>query len=173
MVLASVVTIDVATGGRRTDEAQLRFHHLTLPPEETTRRTGVRVTTIERTLFDIAATGADIRRFAQEAIAKRLTSQRKLKASAAARHRGEPGAPAICKVACEPHTRSDLERMFLRFLRESGLPEPLSNHPVGPYEADCYWPEHELVVEVDEDAHRVKFEEDRARDRYFVASASE
>jgi very-short-patch-repair endonuclease len=48
------------------------------------------------------------------------------------------------------------------------LPEPLSNHSLGPYDADCYWPEYELVIEVDEDAHRVKFEEDRARDRYFV-----
>jgi hypothetical protein len=32
------------------------------------------VTTIERTLFDIAATGADIRKLAQEALAKRLTT---------------------------------------------------------------------------------------------------
>jgi very-short-patch-repair endonuclease len=166
-LLASVVTIDLALPNKRRDTETLRFHRLGLPPDEITRRDGLRVTTIERTLFDIAATGADIRRFAQEAIAKRLTSQRKLKAFAA-RHRGERGAPAIRKVAGEPHTRSDLERRFLRFLSEHGLPQPISNHPIGPYDADCYWPEYELVVEVDEDAHKIKFEEDRARDRYFV-----
>jgi hypothetical protein len=51
------------------------------------RRDGLRVTTIERTLVDIAATGADIRRMAHEAIAKKLTAQAKLKAFAEP-HRG-------------------------------------------------------------------------------------
>lgn len=166
-LLARVATIDLAVPSNRRDTDQLRFHRLRLADDEVTSRDGLRVTTIERTLFDIAATGADIRRLAHEAIAKRLTTQKKLHAFAE-RHRGERGAPAIRRVAGEPHTRSDLERRFLRFLDDNELPQPLSNHPIGPYHADCYWPEFELVVEVDEDAHKVAFEEDRARDRYFV-----
>jgi very-short-patch-repair endonuclease len=166
---SSVVTVDVAVPRDRRDEDQLRFHRLSLPPDEITRRDGLRVTTIERTLFDIAATAADIRRLAHEAIAKRLTTQVKLKAFAA-KHRGERGAPAIRRVAGEPHTRSRLERKFLRFLNELELPPPSSNHPLGPYHADAFWPQYGLVIELDEDGHKTElaFEEDRARDRCYV-----
>jgi hypothetical protein len=163
----AVVTIDIAVSSRRTDEEQLRFHRLSLPDDEVTRRDGLRVTTIERTLLDIAATGAGIRRLAQEALAKRLTTRAKLQAMAE-RHKGERGAPALRRVAGEPHTRSDLERRFLRFLDDSGIPQPLWNEELGPFTVDCYWPQFGLVVEVDEDAHQYRFEEDRARDRYLA-----
>jgi very-short-patch-repair endonuclease len=88
----------------------------------------------------------------------------------AARHRGERGAPAIRRVTGEPHTRSGHERKFRRVLSESELPPPMSNHPIGPYCADFYWPQYELVIEFDEDGHKTElaFEEYRARDRYFV-----
>jgi hypothetical protein len=105
----TVVTVDVAVKGRRTDTDKLRFHRLRLADDEVTRRDGLRVTTIERTLFDIAATGADIRKLAQEALAKRLTTRRR-----------------------RAHTRSDLERRFRRFLDAHGLPQPERNHPLGP-----------------------------------------
>jgi hypothetical protein len=168
-VMAKVVTIDVALPRKRREAEQLRFHRLTLAGDEVTRRDGLRITTIERTLFDIAATGADIRRLAHEAIAKRLTTQAKLKAFAS-RHRGERGAPAIRRVAGEPHTRGRHERRFLRFLAACELPPPQSNHRIGPYAADFYWPQYELVIEFDEDGHKTElaFEQDRARDRYFV-----
>jgi hypothetical protein len=168
-VMAKVVTIDVALPSKRREAEQLRFHRLTLAGDEVTRRDGLRITTIERTLFDIAATGADIRRLAHEAIAKRLTTQAKLKAFAS-RHRGERGAPAIRRVAGEPHTRGRHERRFLRFLAACELPPPQSNHRIGPYAADFYWPQYELVIEFDEDGHKTElaFEQDRARDRYFV-----
>jgi hypothetical protein len=168
-VMAKVVTIDVALPRKRREAEQLRFHRLTLAGDEVTRRDGLRITTFERTLFDIAATGADIRRLAHEAIAKRLTTQAKLKAFAS-RHRGERGAPAIRRVAGEPHTRGRHERRFLRFLAACELPPPQSNHRIGPYAADFYWPQYELVIEFDEDGHKTElaFEQDRARDRYFV-----
>jgi very-short-patch-repair endonuclease len=168
-LLSSVVTVDVALPRDRRDEDQIRFHRLTLRPDETTRRDGLRVTTIERTLFDIAATGADIRRLAHEAIAKKLTTQAKLSAFAA-RHRGERGAPAMRRIAGEPHTRSSLERRFLRFLDANDLPRPIANHPIGPYHADCYWPQFGLIAELDEDGHKTElaFEEDRARDRFYA-----
>jgi very-short-patch-repair endonuclease len=168
-LLAKVVTVDLAVPRQRRDTSLLRFHRLTLPPDETTRRDGLRVTTIERTLFDIAATGADIRRLAHEAIAKKLTTQAKLSAFAA-RHRGERGAPAMRRIAGEPHTRSSLERRFLRFLDANDLPRPIANHPIGPYHADCYWPQFGLIAELDEDGHKTElaFEADRARDRFYA-----
>jgi hypothetical protein len=168
-VMTKVVTIDVALPRKRREAEQLRFHRLTLADDEVTRRDGLRITTIERTLFDIAATGADVRRLAHEAIAKKLTTQAKLKAFAE-RHRGERGAPAMRRVGGEPHTRGRHERKFLRFLVECELPPPISNHPIGPYSADFFWPQYNLVIEFDEDGHKTElaFEQDRARDRYFV-----
>jgi len=163
----SVVTIDIALTNQRRDTAKLRFHRLSLTDSEITRRQGLRVTTIERTLFDIAATGADIRRLAQEALAKHLTTRQRL-SEFATNHKGERGAPAIRRIAGEPHTRSDLERKFHRFLDDNGFPQPEWNHPIGDYEVDCYWPQFGLVVEVDEDAHQFTFEEDRARDRFLA-----
>ena len=163
----SVVTIDIAVAHQRRDTDQLRFHRLSLSDSEITRRDGLRITTIERTLFDIAATGADIRKLAQEALAKRLTTRAKLSAFAAD-HKGERGAPALRKIAGEPHTRSDLERRFRRFLDDNEFPEPLWNEVLGPFTVDCYWPQFDLVIEVDEDAHQFTFEEDRARDRYLA-----
>jgi hypothetical protein len=164
-----VVTIDVVALTNRRDEPQLRFHRLSLDASEVTTRDGLRVTTIERTLLDIAATGADIRHLAHEAIAKRLTTQAKLKQTAQ-KHRGARGAPALRRVAGEPHTRGSLERRFLRFLDETDLPPPLTNHPIGAYTVDFYWPQFGLVIELDEDGHKTElaFEQDRARDRYLV-----
>jgi very-short-patch-repair endonuclease len=164
---ATVVTIDIALPTKRRDTDKLRFHRLALADDEITRRDGLRVTTIERTLFDIAATGADIRKLAQEALAKRLTTRRRL-TDFAERHKGERGAPALRRIAGEPHTRSDLERKFLRFLDDNGFPQPQWNHPIGDYAVDCYWPQYGLVIEVDEDAHQFAFEEDRARDRFLA-----
>jgi very-short-patch-repair endonuclease len=164
---ATVVTVDVATSTDRRDEPQLRFHRLRLADDEVTRRDGLRVTTVERTLLDIATTGADIRKLAQEALAKRLTTRRRL-SDFADRHKGERGAPAIRNIAGEPHTRSDLERRFRRFLPDNGIPQRIWNEEVGPFTVDCYWPQYQLVIEVDEAAHEFQFEEDRARDRYLV-----
>ena len=160
----SVVTIDIAVTNQRRDTAKLRFHRLSLTDSDITRRQGLRVTGIERTLFDIAATGADIRKLAQEALAKHLTTRRRL-SEFAANHKGQRGAPAIRRIAGEPHTRSRLERRFRRFLDDNGIPQPLWNEELGPFTVDCYWPQFGLVVEVDEDAHQDRFEEDRARTR--------
>ena len=123
------------------------------PTTRSPHRDGLRVTTIERTLFDIAPTGADIRHLAQEALAKRLTTRAKLQAMAE-RHKGERGAPALRRVAGEPHTRSDLERRFLRFLDDIESRSRLWNEGARPVHRRRYWPQFGLVVEVDEDAHQ-------------------
>ncbi len=129
----------------------------------------LRATTIERTLLDLASIGTDIGPIAHEALAKHLTTQREL-SDTADRQRGNKGAKALRRVANEPHLRSRLERRFLPFLAAHELPQPLTNQRIGPYTVDCLYPDHQLVIEVDEDAHRSAwaFEHDRARDRYLV-----
>ena len=69
-------------------------------------------------------------------------------------------------------TRSDLEIAFLAFVRTHRLPPPdlnvdliLDGHEI---QADCFWPDHGLIVELDGGAAHMTtqaFYADRARDR--------
>lgn len=61
--------------------------------------------------------------------------------------------------------RSRLEREFLRFVREAGLPMPQVNVLVRGYLVDAYWPAARLVVELDSYRYhhgRQVFERDHA-----------
>jgi very-short-patch-repair endonuclease len=65
------------------------------------------------------------------------------------------------------HTRSDLERTFLRICRRHGLPMPEVNAVVGPFTVDFLWRDQRVIVEVDGyAAHRGRqaFRDDRDRD---------
>jgi Protein of unknown function (DUF559) len=163
-------TLDVAVETDRRDSDRVRFHRLSLAAMDLTWRDGLRVTTIERTLLDLASIGVNISPLAHQAVAKHLTTREKL-ADTAARHRGRKGAKALRRVAGEPHLRGKLERPFLAFLDDNGLPRPLVNHPIGPFTVDFLYPDLNLVIETDEDAHRSAwaFEDDRKRDRYLAA----
>ena len=130
-------------------------------------RDALRVTSIERTLLDLASLGVRVDRLAHEALAKRLTTKRKL-VEVAERHRGRKGAPALLAAATGREVRSDLEAAFLAFLSDHGLPLPLTNVYLGRYTVDCLYAEQRLIVELDEHGHRsaYAFEEDRERDRH-------
>jgi very-short-patch-repair endonuclease len=64
-------------------------------------------------------------------------------------------------------TRSQLERAFLTAIRAAGdIPEPLVNQRLHGFEADFYWPEPALVVEIDDyltHGDRLAFERDRRK----------
>jgi very-short-patch-repair endonuclease len=56
---------------------------------------------------------------------------------------------------------------MLRLIRAAGLPEPRTNYPVAGFNADFFWPDVGLIVEVDGgDFHRPRpaFERDHRRD---------
>jgi very-short-patch-repair endonuclease len=87
-----------------------------------------------------------------------------------ARTRGHPGWGRLRKALGayrDPgFTRSDLERDFLRLVREAGLPRPATNLFVAGYELDAYWEAERFAVELDTyEFHggRISFEEDRLR----------
>jgi very-short-patch-repair endonuclease len=54
-------------------------------------------------------------------------------------------------------TREELERRMFMLCRSNGLPLPVMNveidAPGGPYEVDCVWPDHRLIVECDSRWH--------------------
>jgi len=64
-------------------------------------------------------------------------------------------------------TRSELEHLFLRLCKRSGLPRPEVNVRIGSRTVDFLWPEQRLVVETDGYRYhrgRAAFEDDRERD---------
>lgn len=64
-------------------------------------------------------------------------------------------------------TDSGLEVQFQKLCRAEDLPAPLTNIEIAGFEADAYWPDCNLVVELDShEYHRTRgaFERDRAKD---------
>jgi very-short-patch-repair endonuclease len=56
---------------------------------------------------------------------------------------------------------------MLKLIRAAGLPVPLTNHPVAGFNADFFWPDVGLIVELDGGGfHRPRpaFERDHRRD---------
>jgi very-short-patch-repair endonuclease len=153
--------------------AGLRVHRVQdLAPVDRTTKRGIPVTAPARTLIDFGSTAGagESERVIAEAFALRLLTEPQLVAAmqrvphraGVARVRailGQPGGPR--------RTRSGGERAMLSLLRAARLPVPLTNHPVEGFDADFFWPEVGLIVELDGgDFHRPRpaFERDHRRD---------
>lgn len=138
---------------------------------------GVPVTTVVRTLYDLArvAREEELERALAEAVARRLTDCAALLA-ADPRFRGRPGAARLISLVGSgglSRTRSEAETRFLGLVRRAGLPAPKSNVPVSGQEVDFYWRRHHLVVEVDGYRYHSSpqaFERDRQRDAVLAAA---
>jgi very-short-patch-repair endonuclease len=143
-----------------------------LDPRDRSKRRGIPTTAPARTLIDYASTtGADnTERAIAEAFARKLvTEQQILAAIDRAPHRA--GVAAVRAILGQPggarRTRSDGEGAMLSLIRATGLPVPLTNHPVEGFNADFFWPDVGLIVELDGgDFHRPRpaFERDHRRD---------
>jgi very-short-patch-repair endonuclease len=147
--------------------------HRSMPFErdEVVIRKGLRTTSIERTLLDLAAIGEPVERLVAEAVAKRLTSIAKLRAYLE-RRAGARGVRRLLSCIEGRQTRSRVEKEFARWLERQRLPAPELNEPLGPYTLDVFWPAARLVVEVDTfETHgtRHSFEADRERDAYLLS----
>ncbi|HVO54453.1 MAG TPA: DUF559 domain-containing protein [Solirubrobacterales bacterium] len=150
-----------------------------LPADEVTEHEGVAVTTVPRTLLDLAAVAsADTVEFAlREAEYLRRYDALSLR-DLIDRYPGRRGVRrarlALERLAEKPsgRVRSPLEEVFVPFLRRHRLPRPQLNAWLEArgkrYQVDCFWPEHRQIVELDGwEGHgtRSAFRGDRARDR--------
>ncbi|MGV1047425.1 MAG: DUF559 domain-containing protein [Solirubrobacterales bacterium] len=157
----------------------IRRHSAALPADEVTVEDGIPVTTVPRTLFDLAATSSvDVVEYAlreseylrhydplslQDLIDRYPGRRGVAKARAClARHRERP----------KGRVRSPLEERFVPFLRRHRLPLPQLNAWIdlgaNRFQVDCLWPPQRQIVELDGwEGHgtRHAFREDRARDR--------
>src|SRR5262249_28816672 len=145
---------------------------------EITRRRGIPVTTLARTLFDLA--GDESEKGLEGAIREaeylhrfRIEHLRELLDRYPGKRGNSTVRACLRRRSCGPRgrTREDLEDRFAALIADSNLPRPKLNALLElggmTIEADCLWRAQRLVVELDGRAHRTRaaFESDRERDR--------
>lgn len=149
------------------------------PAPERTIWLGIPVTTVPRTLLDLAGILApdELARACHEAGIRHGTTPAQVEAVMALRPRS-PGSGALRRVlnGDQEVSLSHLEATFAARLRDAGLPLPSMNRPAGGRSVDCRWPEHSLTVEVDGYRYhrsRHAWERDRLREREAYARGDE
>jgi hypothetical protein len=152
-------------------------HTADLPPADRTRRDGIPVTSLARTILDLAVDSRPktVARFIERADEAKLFDLREMR-ELLGRSKGHRGRSTV-RAALDAYrperkfTRSGFERRFLEVVREAGLPEPAMNAFVAGHELDAYWDAERFGVELDSwETHRsrLSFEEDRVRDDEFL-----
>ncbi len=174
---------DVTTTADRRDVPGLRIHRArSLEAQDVTTVRGIPVTTVARTLVDLAGVVPhDHLTSAIKEAERRRTFDLRLVEAALARTSGRRGpghralreAIAECAAFERDHTRSSLEDAFLRLLRDRGLPLPATNATIEGFEIDAVWRAQRIAVELDgwqDHGTRRAFERDRERDAALTAA---
>ncbi len=175
--------VDVTGRNARADQLGICFHRTTvLDAQDITTVDGIPVTTVARTLVDLAGVAPrdHLARAVKEAERRRVFDLRAVE-SAMARTRGRPGpGHKALREAIAEHvalglsaTRSPLEDAFLRLLKDASLPLPATNAHLEGFEVDAVWRAQRIAVELDGwEFHRTKhaFERDRERDAVLTAA---
>jgi hypothetical protein len=146
--------------------------------EATTHR-GIPITTVPRTLVDLAADLPldAVARACHEAGVKHHTTPAQVEAvlSKRPRVRGAGRLRAVTSGDVQV-TLSELERRFQKRLEDAGLPLPQTNKRAHGRRVDCRWPDHRLTVELDSYRYhrsRHAWEQDRRREREARARGDE
>jgi hypothetical protein len=159
----------------------IRAHHARLAADEVEIVAGIPVTSVHRTIFDLAGMQSRrrVERAMREAEVRGLTDRLSIP-DLLERHPRARGNATIRELmaAKDPSgvTRSDFEERFVAFLDDHGFPRPALNAPLAMrgrfFEIDYLWRDQRLAVELDgRAAHGTAkaFESDRERDRILQA----
>jgi very-short-patch-repair endonuclease len=175
----SRTTIDVTVPHDTRSSRLIRRHVSALPVDEVTVKDRVPVTTVPRTIFDLAATEPldGVKAMLREAEFLELHDRLSLW-DLVERYPGRRGIRkvnlALEALKDEPvdERKSRLEERFAPFLRHHDLPRGRFNQWIliggKRFQVDCLWPDQRLIVELDGwQGHKTRtaFREDRARDR--------
>jgi very-short-patch-repair endonuclease len=166
-------TIHITCRSPRPRKRPFIVHTADLARADLARRDGIPVTSLARTILDLAVNSRErtVRRFIRRADDDKTFDLRVMEDLLARTkgHRGQAKVRAALEIYGETpaFTRSDLEKRFLEVVREAGLPAPSMNCFVAGYEIDAWWTEARFGVELDifeTHGSRLSFEEDRERD---------
>jgi hypothetical protein len=182
MLATGQTHVDVAAPASRHGVPGIRLHRTrSLDAQDTTSHEGIPITTVHRTLLDLASTArpAELERALAQAMHLQLYDQRAID-DVIARSNGHRGTGALARATKRPVqvTKSEWEDRMLRIVGGAGLPEPICNESLhvpdhGECKPDFYWPAHHLIVETDGwEAHRTlaAFRADRAKDAALTAA---
>jgi hypothetical protein len=138
---------------------------------------------VARTLLDLGAVASPerVRLAVQEAEALRLFDLRavQLLVDRYPRRRGTAAIREAMRVIADSvgRTRRELEERFRGLVLKANLPAPIYNAALElgeiTIEADAWWPDHALVVELDSRAFHdtaTAFDRDRMRDQHALAA---
>lgn len=164
--------VDIATPKPRRNRDGARIHYVPLDPEDITVVDGFAVTTVARTLLDLAATHPSHVTRAMIRAERQFLFDLFAIEGAIARARRHRGRRAVEKALSEYHpkahlTKSFAELAYLLLITKHDLPTPLVNqHPLLDEEVDFHWPELRLVIEIDGPDHDTAYQraKDHARD---------
>jgi very-short-patch-repair endonuclease len=165
-------TIHVMVPTPRRAKRRFAVHFADLPARDRTEIKDIPVTSLARTLLDLAAM-LSASRF--ERVLERAEERGLFDLTAVdelllrnTRHPGVGPLRRALDIYREDPTfeRSKLERRFRRLVKRTGLPAPSMNFNVDGYELDAYWEAERFVVELDVyETHgsHAAFERDRLR----------
>jgi very-short-patch-repair endonuclease/predicted transcriptional regulator of viral defense system len=167
------VHVTVARGGRNSRRG-VRVHQTRrLDARERAVIDGIPVTSVERTLLDIAGV---VRPERLEQAFEQAIRMNRLDFSALKQtldnNRGRKGAARLRSLVAEfdplaPQANEGIERTFLRLIRKARLPNPEVNVWIHNHEVDFLWRKDKLIVELDSREFHLTptaFESDRRRD---------
>jgi hypothetical protein len=161
------VTVPTTNGRRRPG---IIIHRVaSLPARDWFTLDGIRVTTVPRTLLDLAPATEpeELTRMCHEAWVHHRTRPAHVDA-VIARDPGKKGATKLKRAQRADATLGELESGFLALLNGHGLPRPRTNIDLAGDKVDCHWPQHGLTIELHSyrfHASRLAFERDLARRR--------
>jgi very-short-patch-repair endonuclease len=172
--------VEVTVAGKLRARKGIVLHQVrALHPADRATREGIPVTSLARTLLDIAETEPE-RTFRQAWDQAERLRRLDLRAVAETcrrspgRHGLKPlGALVADHTRYTPETKRELEALFFEFCREQHLPLPACNAMVEGFEVDALWPAQRLIVELDSwefHGNRKAFERDRERDAVLQAA---
>lgn len=170
------VVIDVSLAGRSKRRRDgIRVHRpRRLAAADTTEHLGIPVTTVARTLIDLAVvvSARSLERLVDEAEYLGVLDTADLETTLE-RNEGRAGVTRLRRLLTshEPgttRTGSPLEEAFLLLVRQAGLADPLVNTRLGPYTIDFLWPAQRVAVETD---GRAAHDRIRARERDYRRDA--
>lgn len=171
---------DVTAAAKRAPIDGIRIHRATLLRRDVTWIDGLPVTTLARTLVDLAATlpRDHLAKALYEAERSRRLDVRAIEETLErTRGRNGPGHAAMrhALVDLRAHgvqlTRSELEIFFAGLVRDHGLPRPATNVHVHGREVDAWWAEAGTAVEVDgwqDHGTRRGFQRDREKSNWLA-----
>jgi hypothetical protein len=163
-------------GGPRRHGGVLAFRSSTLDGESTTLR-DIPITSVARTLLDLARTASDraLARSVREAVRLRLIALDEL-GDALGEFRGRRGkrrlAGAVARYAGLPleRARSGAEIRALEVLRNAGRLLPKLNERIAGEEADLSWTAVRLIIEVDGAPFHLDVGEDERKEAVWAAA---